>query len=126
PNYDFAYADTRKWVIDGIIDYIAPQVYWSFAREVARYDVITQWWADTVRGTGTALYVCMALYKVGAASAAEPDWTVEAGVPEMTRQLDLNDSLAEVSGCMLFRHMFLRASQTQQVVDYLKLRWADV
>ncbi|RMQ70098.1 hypothetical protein ALP99_102066 [Pseudomonas syringae pv. tomato] len=35
-------------------------------------------------------------------------------------------SLAEVSGYMLFRHMFLRASQTQQVVDYLKLRWADV
>ncbi|EGI00066.1 hypothetical protein PLA106_28646, partial [Pseudomonas amygdali pv. lachrymans str. M302278] len=59
------------------------QVYWPFAREVARYDVITQWWADTVRGTGTALYVGMALYKVGAASAAEPDWTVEAGVPEM-------------------------------------------
>ncbi|RMM36410.1 hypothetical protein ALP33_200038 [Pseudomonas amygdali pv. lachrymans] len=55
-----------------------------------------------------------------------PDWTVEGGVPEITRQLDLNDSLAEVSGCMFFRHMFLRASQTQQVVDYLKLRWADV
>ncbi|EGH50001.1 YngK protein, partial [Pseudomonas syringae pv. pisi str. 1704B] len=33
----FAYEDTRKWVIDGIIDYIAPQVYWPFAREVARY-----------------------------------------------------------------------------------------
>ncbi|WP_445379632.1 glycoside hydrolase family 10 protein [Pseudomonas syringae] len=125
-NYDFAYADTRKWVIDGIIDYIAPQVYWPFAREVARYDVITQWWADTVRGTGTALYIGMALYKVGTASAAEPDWTVEGGVPEMTRQLDLNDSLAEVSGCMFFRHIFLRASQTQQVVDYLKRRWAEV
>ncbi|KPC37428.1 Uncharacterized protein AC498_1668 [Pseudomonas savastanoi pv. glycinea] len=125
-NYDFAYADTRKWVIDGIIDYIAPQVYWPFAREVARYDVITQWWADTVSGTGTALYIGMALYKVGTASETEPDWTVEGGVPEITRQLDLNDSLTEVSGCMLFRHMFLRASQTQQVVDYLKLRWADV
>ncbi len=76
-NYDFAYADTRKWVIDGIIDYIAPQVYWPFAREVARYDVITQWWADTVSGTGTALYIGMALYKVGTASETEPDWTVE-------------------------------------------------
>ncbi|MGL9751223.1 MAG: family 10 glycosylhydrolase [Symbiopectobacterium sp.] len=43
-NYDFAYADTRKWVIEEIIDYIVPQVYWPFARQVARYDVITRWW----------------------------------------------------------------------------------
>lgn len=124
PNYDSAYADTRKWVLDGIIDYIAPQVYWPFARNVARYDVITRWWADTVRGTGTALYIGMALYKVGTPSAAEPDWTAEGGVPEITRQLDLNDSLTDVGGCMLFRHVFLRESQTQQVVEYLKARLA--
>ncbi|KPW63500.1 YngK protein [Pseudomonas amygdali pv. ciccaronei] len=61
---------------------IAPQVYWPFARKVARYDVITRWWADTVRGTSTALYIGMALYKVGTPSAAEPDWTAEGGVPE--------------------------------------------
>jgi len=86
--------------------------------------VITRWWADTVRGTGTALYIGMALYKVGTPSAAESDWTAEGGVPEITRQLDLNDSLNEVGGCMLFRHMFLREPQTQQVVEYLKARWA--
>ncbi|EHT98012.1 FenI family protein [Pantoea stewartii subsp. stewartii DC283] len=38
-------------------DYIAPQIYWPLARKVARYDVITRWWADIVRGTGTALYI---------------------------------------------------------------------
>lgn len=124
PNFDSGSADTRQWVRAGIIDYIAPQVYWPFARKAARYDVITRWWADTVRGTGTALYIGMALYKVGTPSAAEPDWTVEAGVPEITRQLDLNDSLTDVGGCMLFRHMFLREPQTQQVVEYLKARWS--
>ncbi|WP_258875450.1 glycoside hydrolase family 10 protein [Pantoea ananatis] len=124
PNFDSAYADTRQWVRTGIIDYIAPQIYWPFARKVARYDVITRWWADTVRGTGTELYIGMALYKVGTPSAAEPDWTIEGGVPEITRQLDLNDSLKEVDGCMLFRHMFLREPQTHQVVKYLRARWA--
>lgn len=123
PNYDSAYADTRKWVTEGIIDYIAPQVYWPFARKVARYDVITRWWADTVRGTGTKLYIGMALYKVGTPSTVEPDWTIEDGVPEITRQLDLNDSLTEVNGCMFFRHMSLRESQTKHVVEYLKARW---
>ncbi|WP_458574213.1 hypothetical protein [Lonsdalea quercina] len=86
--------------------------------------MITRWWADTVRGTGTALYISMALYKVGTPSAAEPDWTVEGGVPEITRQLNLNDSLTDVGGCMLFRHMFLREPQTQQVFEHLKVRWA--
>ncbi|WP_325175723.1 family 10 glycosylhydrolase [Erwinia tracheiphila] len=124
PNYDSAYADTRKWVLDGIIDYIVPQVYWPFARQVARYDVITRWWADTVRGTKTELYIGMALYKVGIPSSIEPDWTIEGGVPEITRQLNLNDSLTDVSGCMLFRHLFLNEPQTQRVIKYLKKRWA--
>ncbi|UIA85732.1 family 10 glycosylhydrolase [Erwinia tracheiphila] len=124
PNYDSVYADTQKWVPDGIIDYIVPQVYWPFARKVARYNVITRWWADTIRGTVTALYICMVLYKVGIPSAAEPDWTVEGGVPEITRQFDRNDSLNDVDGCMLFRHMFLREPQTQQAVEYLKARRA--
>lgn len=46
------------------------------------------------------------------------------GLPEITRQLELNDSLTDVGCCMLFRHMFLREPQTQQVIEYLKARWA--
>ncbi|MEF3062407.1 glycoside hydrolase family 10 protein [Ralstonia solanacearum] len=123
PNYDVAYADTRRWVLEDLIDYIAPQIYWPFARQIARYDVIARWWADTVRQTRTRLYIGMALYKVGTPSTAEPDWTVEGGVPEIARQLDLNETLPEIHGSMLFRHGFLREPQTQPVVAYIKRRW---
>ncbi|CBJ35024.1 glycoside hydrolase family 10 protein [Ralstonia solanacearum] len=123
PNYDVAYADTRRWVLEGLIDYIAPQIYWPFARQIVRYDTIARWWADTVRQTRTRLYIGMALYKVGTPSTVEPDWTVEGGVPEIARQLDLNEALPEIHGSMLFRHGFLREPQTQQVVAYLKRRW---
>ncbi|QUG74820.1 family 10 glycosylhydrolase [Erwinia sp. E602] len=122
-NYDSAYADTRKWVTDGLIDYIAPQIYWTFALKVAQYEIITRWWADTVRNTGTALFIGMALYKVGIPSKTEPDWAVNGGVPEITRQLDLNDCLDEVSGCMLFRSGFLKEKQTKSVVNYIRERW---
>ncbi|WIX07031.1 glycoside hydrolase family 10 protein [Xanthomonas oryzae] len=123
PSFDVAYADTRRWVREALIDYIVPQIYWPFARQIVRYDVIARWWADTV-GTGRVqLYIGMALYKVGTSSALEPDWTVAGGVPEIARQLDLNAALPQIRGCMLFRHGFLAQPQTAQVVDYLTLRW---
>lgn len=124
PNYDVAFADTRRWVKEGLIDYIVPQIYWPFARSVARYDVILRWWADTARGTGVDVYAGMALYKVGTDLPAEPDWQVEEGVPEFTRQLDLNDALPEVGGCMMFRHTLFRPVEKQAVRRMLQQRWA--
>lgn len=126
PSYDVAFADTRRWVVENIIDYIAPQIYWPFARENIHYDVIAQWWANNVRGTHTKLYIGMALYKVGLHSDVEPDWSIKGGVPEIARQLDLNDALLEISGCILFRHTMLREVQTQAVVQYLYQRWQEL
>lgn len=63
--YDESYADTRSWVQQGLLDYIAPQIYWPFARDAARYDVLANWWAEVVKPTHTRLYIGVALYKVG-------------------------------------------------------------
>lgn len=87
--YDESYADTRSWVQQGLLDYIAPQIYWPFARDAARYDVLANWWAEVVKPTHTRLYIGVALYKVGEPSKNEPDWTVDGGVPELKKQLDL-------------------------------------
>ncbi len=78
--YDESYADTRSWVQQGLLDYIAPQIYWPFARDAARYDVLANWWAEVVKPTHTRLYIGVALYKVGEPSKNEPDWTVDGGV----------------------------------------------
>jgi len=123
PTYDTAFADTRQWVKLGLLDYIAPQLYWPFDREIVRYDVLAKWWADVVRGTPVRLWPGVALYKVGVPSAREPAWTVEGGVPELKRQLDLNDAMAEISGTILFRQRYLTEPQTEQAVDYLRTRW---
>ncbi|MBK4783035.1 MAG: glycoside hydrolase family 10 protein [Pantoea sp. Pent] len=121
--YDEAYADTRRWVQPGLLDYIAPQLYWPFARQAARYDVLARWWANVVQPTHTRLYIGVALYKVGEASKSEPDWTVQGGVPELKKQLDLNESLPHIDGTILFREDYLNQPQTQQAVDYLRQRW---
>jgi len=121
--YDEAYADTRRWVQQGLLDYIAPQLYWPFARQAARYDVLAKWWANVVKPTHTRLYIGIALYKVGESSKNEPDWMINGGVPELKKQLDLNESLPQISGTILFREDYLNQPQTQQAVSYLQSRW---
>ncbi|MCE0491260.1 family 10 glycosylhydrolase [Pantoea sp. Mb-10] len=123
--YDEAYADTRRWVQMGLLDYIAPQIYWPFSRQAARYDVLAKWWANVVKPTHTRLYIGLALYKVGEPSRLEPEWTDAGGVPELKRQLDLNDALPQISGTILFRENYLNLPQTQQAVDYLRQRWGE-
>lgn len=123
--YDESFADTRRWVQQGLLDYIAPQVYWPFARQAARYDVLAKWWAEVVKPTSTRLYIGIALYKVGEPSKNEPDWTVQGGVPELKKQLDLNESLPNIDGTILFRENYLNQPQTQDAVNYLKSRWGQ-
>lgn len=124
--YDEAYADTRLWVQQGLLDYIAPQIYWPFARDAARYDVLAKWWADVVKPTNTRLYIGVALYKVGEPSKNEPDWTINGGVPELKKQLDLNESLPQINGTILFRENYLNQPQTQEAVNYLRNRWNPI
>lgn len=123
--YDEAYADTRLWVQQGLLDYIAPQIYWPFARDAARYDVLAKWWADVVKPTNTRLYIGVALYKVGEPSKNEPDWTINGGVPELKKQLDLNESVPQINGTILFRENYLNQPQTQEAVNYLRNRWGS-
>lgn len=123
--YDESYADTRRWVQQGLLDYIAPQLYWPFARDAARYDVLANWWANVVKGTPTKLYIGVALYKIGEPSKMEPDWMIEGGVPELKKQLDLNDAVPQIDGTILFRENYLNQPQTQKAVDYLRTRWGS-
>ncbi|MGQ5290116.1 glycoside hydrolase family 10 protein [Pectobacterium actinidiae] len=124
--YDEAYADTRLWVQKGLLDYIAPQIYWPFARDAARYDVLAKWWADVVKPTNTRLYIGVALYKVGEPSKNEPDWMINGGVPELKKQLDLNESMPQINGTILFRENYLNQPQTQDAVNYLRNRWNPI
>jgi len=123
--YDEAYADTRLWVQQGLLDYIAPQLYWPFSRKAARYDVLASWWAEVVKPTHTRLYIGIALYKIGEPSKNEPDWMVNGGVPELKKQLDLNDAVPQIQGTILFRENYLNQPQTQEAVRYLKSRWGS-
>ena len=64
-SFSVLFADTRKWVRMGYVDYIAPQIYWNFAHDVAAYAALTDWWCSVVNGTNVKLYIGIGAYNGG-------------------------------------------------------------
>ncbi|MFB7458641.1 glycoside hydrolase family 10 protein [Streptomyces sp. NPDC056188] len=96
--YDDLYADTRKWVTEGWIDYVVPQLYWNIGFTTADYAVLLPWWAEAARGSRTQLYVGEALDRAGDptqdAAWQDPD--------ELSRHLSLAAGHPEVRGHVFF------------------------
>jgi uncharacterized lipoprotein YddW (UPF0748 family) len=97
-TYDDLYADTRKWVREGWIDYIVPQLYWNIGFAAADYAKLLPWWAEVARDSRTQLYVGEALYKAGD-PAQSATWQDPA---ELSRHLALAKEHAQVRGHVFF------------------------
>ncbi|HOQ07942.1 MAG TPA: family 10 glycosylhydrolase [Clostridiales bacterium] len=100
------FADSRKWVKDGIVDYICPQLYWNIGYKVADYSKLLTWWKDVVSGTSVDLYIGHAAYKTGNTDKNSP-WY---GVAEIERQLLLNRNYPEVKGSLFYNYTSLAKS----------------
>ncbi|WP_406388768.1 glycoside hydrolase family 10 protein [Streptomyces sp. NBC_00887] len=121
-TYDDLHADTRKWVKEGWIDYICPQIYWNIGFAAADYAKLLPWWAETVRGTGVGLYAGEALHKAG--DPAQPAaWQDPA---ELSRHLDLAATHPEVGGHVFFSARHLKADRigamARVVADHYQVR----
>jgi uncharacterized lipoprotein YddW (UPF0748 family) len=44
--YDKLYTDSRKWLMNGWVDYFAPQLYWSIDPPEQSYPVLLKWWSE--------------------------------------------------------------------------------
>ncbi len=42
--YNVLYADARQWLVDGICDYVAPQLYWPTDRPEQSFPTLLRWW----------------------------------------------------------------------------------
>lgn len=45
-QYAELYADAKKWVNEGWLDYVTPQLYWPVSNPNQRYDDLIEWWAQ--------------------------------------------------------------------------------
>ncbi len=94
-NYDDLYADILKWLKDGDIDYVVPQLYWEIGKKVADYEVLVKWWSDNTYGKN--MYI--GLYASGLGSNKVAAWQ---NGNELARQLKMNQDYPNVEGAVYF------------------------
>lgn len=94
-SYFNQYADTKKWVEMGILDYIAPQIYWQIGFDIADYEILSNWWSQVVEDTDVLLYIGHANYK-------ETSGIFEVG--EIDKQIDMNKQNDNINGSIFFRY----------------------
>jgi uncharacterized lipoprotein YddW (UPF0748 family) len=98
-HYVTNFADTRKWLREGWVDYLAPQVYWYIGQTGSDYKLLVPWWNENA--FGRHIYIGLADYKMGTAG-----WTSPTQIAD---QIAMNRANANVFGQIHFRHAFLQA-----------------
>jgi uncharacterized lipoprotein YddW (UPF0748 family) len=74
------YADARKWLQDGTVDYLSPQLYWETARKAQSFPVLLDWWRDQ-NVKGRYIWPGLATYRIG----TTPTFTAD----EINRQIEM-------------------------------------
>ncbi|WP_190823004.1 glycoside hydrolase family 10 protein [Saccharopolyspora pogona] len=116
-SYSAIYADTRKWVREGWVDYIAPQVYWQIGHPAADYAALIPWWSKTVSGTGVDLYIGQAAYLVGNEGWTDPG--------ELSAHLSLNSRHRGVRGDIYFSAKSLTTNAAEAMARVVREHYAD-
>lgn len=110
-SYDDVYDDTRGWVRNGWVDYIAPQLYWSTGDKSASYTTLVRWWSGVVKRAPkkhpVLLYVGQAAYRM-MKNSTDPAFR-KGG--ELNRHLDENAKLPNVAGDVFFSAHDLTANR---------------
>lgn len=114
-HYTTLYCDSRKWLQQGWIDYLAPQVYWYIGQPGADYSKIVPWWNDNANGRH--IYIGMAGYKVND-PAQGTAWANPSMIPNEVR---LNRSYANVKGQAIYNTSSLRSTTKLGFRDSLRL-----
>lgn len=116
-HYTTLYADSRRWIQEGWVDYIAPQVYWYMGQPGANYSVIVPWWNNNAYGRH--IYIGMAGYKVNDALYGA-NWAIPTMIPNEVR---LNRSHSNVYGQSIYNTSSLRSSSKLGFRDSLRLNF---
>ncbi len=76
--YAQLFADSRKWLAEGWVDYLAPQLYWSIEPARQSFPVLLNWWRS--QSHGTPVWPGIATERIGSNRPAS----------EIVRQIELS------------------------------------
>lgn len=91
--YDTLACDSVRWMNEGWVDYLAPQLYWPTTPAAQSYTTLATWWAQGTMG-GRHLFPGHGTYRLGTTSA----WTLSEYRTQLnvTRGLRANNALGDL------------------------------
>lgn len=105
-SYYDAYTDTLTWIEEGIIDYVAPQIYWTIENKNSPYEPLLNWWISAVECTNVRLYVGQNIGNVEIAK-------------QIAEEIEINRTYDEVEGSIFFSMRNIE-EDTGNVVEQFK------
>ncbi len=89
--YNEIYCDALAWAKGGYVDFLAPQIYWSFDTAAAPYGHLADWWHSALEETDVALLSSNAAYRTS-------EWS---DPNEIAKQIEYNRTLG-FKGALLY------------------------
>ena len=99
--YDDLYADVLKWLSNGWIDYVAPQIYWHIGHPTADFQTLVHWWNKN--SFGKPVYIGHAVYKVD--NDSYTNWSEQE---QLSKQVSMNRNLENIHGSIFYNTSSLR------------------
>lgn len=93
--YESIYCDALAWIDGGYVDYVSPQIYWTFDTAATPFDTVVEWWNGILDGAGVDLIVSHGAYRY-----EEGDWSEPYG--EMKEQVEYSRKLLSYRGSMFY------------------------
>lgn len=107
-------ADVKTWAaVPGYVDYLAPQLYFSFENEALGYTEALEEWAALPRHQGLKLYAGLALYKAGT-DADNGTWLGRDDIIALQAEAALE---AGYQGVILYSSDYLNAQQAAKELE---------
>jgi hypothetical protein len=103
-SYSDVYANSRKWIQNNWVDYLAPQNYWSIGFPAANYGVLIPWW--NANAFNRHIYSGMAAYKINN-GGSDANWNNPSQIPN---QIRLNRAHPKVLGGIYYNTKSLNAN----------------
>lgn len=92
-SYDEQYADVLKWLREGWIDYVSPQIYWTIGYKAADYQELVDWWSRHTYGKH--LYIGQATHRINTTNG----WRNPSEIPD---QIRINRMYPQVKGSIFY------------------------
>lgn len=116
-QYTELFADARKWLREGWLDYIAPQLYWPIVPPEQSYPVVLRWWVDE-NVKDRHVWPGLADYKLPLSGPSR--YTAD----EIIRQIHVTRETAGATGHIHFNAKVLM-DNVQGIADWLAQVYAE-